>query len=130
MILMTTMLMILFCKMTLDGGGFGEYPTSEQVSQKFIFEMSINHFGKVFFVIPCVDMYEIIDMRTQTFDVPPQEVQLILQFMYKNKFKLSALYFHFLLLVTLFLFLDFDQRQRHSVCERHHVLQSEFTIDV
>ena len=28
----------------------------------------------VFFVIPCVDVYEKIDMRTQTFDVPPQEV--------------------------------------------------------
>ena len=75
---MTTMLMILLCKMTVDGGGFDEYPTSEQVSQNiFIFEMNIIHFGKVFFVIPCVDMYEIIDMRTQTFDVPPQEVQLI-----------------------------------------------------
>ena len=30
----------------------------------------------VFFVIPCVDMYEKIDMRTQTFDVPPQEVKI------------------------------------------------------
>ena len=87
-------------------------------------------YGKVFFVIPCVDMYEIIDMRTQTFDVPPQEVELILQFMYKKRFQLSAGHFHFLLLVILFLFLDFDQRQRHSVCERHHVLQSEFRIDV
>ena len=29
----------------------------------------------VFFVIPCVDVYEKIDMRTQTFDVPPQEVE-------------------------------------------------------
>ena len=28
----------------------------------------------VFFVIPCVDMYEKIDMRTSTFEVPPQEV--------------------------------------------------------
>lgn len=26
----------------------------------------------VFFVVPCVDRYEIIDMRTQTFDIPPQ----------------------------------------------------------
>ena len=31
----------------------------------------------VFFVIPCVDMYQKIDMRTQTYDVPPQEVALI-----------------------------------------------------
>ena len=29
----------------------------------------------VFFIIPCVDVYEKIDMRTQTFDVPPQEVR-------------------------------------------------------
>ena len=28
----------------------------------------------VFFIIPCVDIYEKVDMRTQTFDVPPQEV--------------------------------------------------------
>ena len=28
----------------------------------------------VFFIIPCVDHYEKIDMRTQTYDVPPQEV--------------------------------------------------------
>ena len=28
----------------------------------------------VFFVIPCVDHYQKIDMRTQTYDVPPQEV--------------------------------------------------------
>ena len=31
-------------------------------------------FPGVFFIIPCVDIYEKIDMRTQTFDVPPQEV--------------------------------------------------------
>ena len=31
----------------------------------------------VFFVIPCVDVYQKIDMRTQTYDVPPQEVILI-----------------------------------------------------
>ena len=28
----------------------------------------------VFFVIPCVDIYEKIDMRTATFEIPPQEV--------------------------------------------------------
>ena len=30
----------------------------------------------VFFVIPCLDVYEKIDMRTCTYDVPPQEVCL------------------------------------------------------
>jgi len=28
----------------------------------------------VFFIIPCIDHYEKIDMRTQTYDVPPQEI--------------------------------------------------------
>ena len=28
----------------------------------------------VFFVIPCVDVYEKIDMRSCTFEIPPQEV--------------------------------------------------------
>ena len=28
----------------------------------------------VFFILPCVDIYEKIDMRTQTFNVPPQEI--------------------------------------------------------
>ena len=31
----------------------------------------------VFFIIPCVDVYQKIDMRTQTYDVPPQEVAII-----------------------------------------------------
>ena len=30
----------------------------------------------VFFIIPCVDVYQKIDMRTQTYDVPPQEVAI------------------------------------------------------
>ena len=29
----------------------------------------------IFFVVPCVDSYQKVDMRTLTFDVPPQEVQ-------------------------------------------------------
>ena len=28
----------------------------------------------VFFIIPCVDIVEIVDMRVQVFNVPPQEV--------------------------------------------------------
>ena len=31
----------------------------------------------VFFIIPCVDVYEKIDMRSQTFEIPPQEVDKI-----------------------------------------------------
>ena len=28
----------------------------------------------VFFIIPCVDIYQKIDMRTATYEIPPQEV--------------------------------------------------------
>ena len=34
----------------------------------------------VFFVIPCLDVYEKIDMRTATYDVPPQEVSIWIWF--------------------------------------------------
>ena len=29
----------------------------------------------VFFIIPCVDVYQKIDMRTATYEIPPQEVR-------------------------------------------------------
>ena len=28
----------------------------------------------IFFVIPCIDAYKCVDLRTVSFDVPPQEV--------------------------------------------------------
>ena len=31
----------------------------------------------VFFIIPCVDTYEKIDMRSTTFEIPPQEVRIV-----------------------------------------------------
>ena len=31
----------------------------------------------IFFVIPCVDNYRKVDLRTVSFDVPPQEVKLL-----------------------------------------------------
>ena len=30
----------------------------------------------VFFIIPCVDVYEKIDLRTATYEIPPQEVNV------------------------------------------------------
>ena len=36
----------------------------------------------VFFIIPCLDVYEKIDMRTATYDVPPQEVNMSFKFMF------------------------------------------------
>ena len=63
----------------------------------------------VFFVIPCVDVYEKIDMRSQTFEIPPQEVS--------NDQSTNNL-------LHIFIFLDPDKRQRDCVCECHHVLQS------
>ena len=28
----------------------------------------------IFFIVPCVDSYQCVDLRTVSFDVPPQEV--------------------------------------------------------
>ena len=36
----------------------------------------------IFFIVPCVDSYQKVDMRTLTFDVPPQEVSLL--YFYRN----------------------------------------------
>ena len=33
----------------------------------------------VFFIIPCLDMYEKVDMRTATYEIPPQEVRVPIQ---------------------------------------------------
>ena len=63
----------------------------------------------VFFVIPCVDHYQKIDMRTQTYDVPPQEVNSVCTYYLQTENK----------------YLDFDQRQCDSVCERYNVLQGQ-----
>ena len=53
----------------------------------------------VFFVIPCVDVYEKIDMRSQTYEIPPQEVGFTAG-----------------LRVSLSLFADPNQGQRDSIC--------------
>ncbi len=64
----------------------------------------------VFFVIPCLDVYEKIDMRTSTYDVPPQEVS-----------RCTAAQ----LLIILSPFKDLDQGLCDGLCQRHHVLQGE-----
>ena len=62
----------------------------------------------VFFIIPCVDVYEKIDMRTQTYEIPPQEVQnFSVKYFFLNWFDL-----------------DFNQGFSDSVCKCYHVLQS------
>jgi erythrocyte band 7 integral membrane protein len=32
----------------------------------------------IFFIMPCIDSYKKVDLRTVTFDVPPQEVIAVL----------------------------------------------------
>ena len=60
----------------------------------------------VFFVIPCVDVYEKIDMRSQTFEIPPQEVMML---------EIST-DFHNIIS-------DSYEGQCHSIRECYHVLQ-------
>jgi len=31
----------------------------------------------IFFIIPCIDSYQKVDLRTVSFDVPPQEVKTV-----------------------------------------------------
>ena len=45
----------------------------------------------VFFIIPCVDIYEVIDMRVQNFSVPPQEVSV----RYESNIKIVVTRFFF-----------------------------------
>ena len=64
----------------------------------------------VFFIIPCVDIYEKIDLRVRNFNVPPQEVPIIIIIAGDS--------------IILFL-IDSYQRQCHHICECHHVLQGQ-----
>ena len=45
----------------------------------------------VFFIIPCLDVYEKIDMRTATYDVPPQEVRTKLFIVVHNFVKIAPI---------------------------------------
>ena len=46
----------------------------------------------IFFIIPCIDTYRKVDLRTVSFDVPPQEViKMIIVYQYHG-FKLNVIY--------------------------------------
>ena len=62
----------------------------------------------VFFILPCVDVYEKIDMRTQTFNVPPQEV---------SRYLMCGQSFWLLQILS-----DPHQGQCHCVCQCNYVL--------
>ena len=40
----------------------------------------------IFFIIPCIDTYRKVDLRTVSFDVPPQEVNLFITILFSNPF--------------------------------------------
>ena len=61
------------------GGKIIEFKVVQEYERAVIFRLGRLVAGGargpgVFFVIPCVDIYEKIDMRTATFEIPPQEV--------------------------------------------------------
>ena len=63
----------------------------------------------VFFIIPCLDVYQKIDMRTATYDVPPQEVmsrKILIYLTYSSP-------------------QDPHQGLGDCVRQRHHVLQGQ-----
>lgn len=40
------------------------------------FQINFAFFSGIFFVLPCIDDVRVVNLRTVTFDVPPQEVNL------------------------------------------------------
>ena len=69
---------------------------------------------QVFFIIPCLDIYQKIDMRTATYDVPPQEVSEDLESRLDSHQDFQC-----------FPRSDPDEGQCDSFCECHNVLQGE-----
>ena len=39
----------------------------------------------MFFIVPCIDSYTKVDLRTVTFDVPPQEVNADVYFLFLSQ---------------------------------------------
>lgn len=35
------------------------------------------NFAGIFFILPCIDAYARVDLRTRTYDVPPQELSIV-----------------------------------------------------
>ena len=64
----------------------------------------------VFFIIPCVDIVEIVDMRVQVFNVPPQEVIASLPVLVSSSPHLHS---------------DSDQGLGHCLRVSHHVVQGQ-----
>ena len=52
----------------MGGGGEGVWP------KKNIFAYVNPFFSGIFFVLPCIESYQKVDLRTITLGVPPQEV--------------------------------------------------------
>lgn len=46
---------------------------------RFFFTSTTSRLG-IFFILPCIDAYARVDLRTRTYDVPPQELSVVLLF--------------------------------------------------
>ena len=74
-----TVLSLLFILATLPLSLFFVVKVVQEYERAVIFRLGRLLTGGargpgVFFVIPCVDVYEKIDLRTATYEIPPQEV--------------------------------------------------------
>lgn len=56
-----------------DAKGPGNHLTTQRM--RILFQFFFN--SGIFFIIPCTDSLRAIDLRTVSFDVPPQEVSSI-----------------------------------------------------
>ena len=60
----------------LSGGSRGPGETHEMLKPRKKSRSILNNFLGIFFVLPCIESYQKVDLRTITLGVPPQEVRM------------------------------------------------------
>ena len=114
---LTFISLLLIC-LTLPMSLFWVVKVVQEYERAVVFRLGRMLTGKargpgVFFVIPCIDVYEKIDLRTQTYDVPPQEAG--------RSQTAGRSDTHFV---------DSNEGLRHRLRQCHHVLQGKESHEV
>lgn len=76
----------------------------------------------IFFVLPCIDSYTKVDLRTVSFDVPPQEVGSTFHLWNHN---ITTAFSQLLIATHSYAFQGADKRQRDSIGRCRGLLQGQ-----
>lgn len=78
----------------------------------FSFLLCLYSVSGIFFILPCIDAYARVDLRTRTYDIPPQEVRF-------HTYKIFFIFIYILLLYNVFFVFFFLLNVRNlRVCVR------------